>query len=362
MLTTLVFIFILGLLVIVHEFGHFIAAKRSGVKVEKFSVGFGPKVFSFKKNKTEYAVSVFPLGGYVKLAGDNLAEYKGEPDEYLAQPVFKRFQIIFSGPLLNYILAFLFFWLIFWAGYPTLTSKVGGVMKGYGAMDAGIAIGDRITAIEDKPVKTWEEVQQTIQENQKKPEIKVNILRNDQPLVLSIKLTKTSQSDELGQKRSLGLIGVKPDSSETVIIRYGFLESGYHGLKRTVNLTAMTYKALWFMISGKLSIRDSVTGPVGMFMITSEVTKMGLVALLHWVAVLSLSLGIFNILPFPVLDGGHIFLLLVEKIRGKGLSAKADDIFSRTGMGFLIFVAALVFLNDIYRYGFVDKVTNFFKR
>ncbi len=362
MLTTLVFIIILGILVIVHEFGHFIAAKKSGVRVEKFSVGFGPKLFSINKNKTEYAVSLLPLGGFVKLAGDNFEEFKGAPDEYFSQPLSKRFRIIFCGPLLNYILGFLFFWIIFCIGYPTLTNKVGEVMPGYGAQEAGIVAGDRIISIEGKSVKTWEEIQKAIQDNNSAQELKVGLFRGGKEEFLAIKLKQSTQADVLGQKRSLGLIGIKPDGKETVIVRYGFFQSAYYGGKKTVDLTVMTYKALWLMISGKLPLKESVTGPVGMFMITSEVTKFGIIALMHWIALLSVSLGIFNLLPIPALDGGHIFLLLIEKLRGKGLSQKADDIFSKTGFGFIIFAAVLVFINDLVKYGFVDKVTGFLKK
>ncbi len=362
MLTTLVFIIILGILVIVHEFGHFIAAKKSGVRVEKFSVGFGPKVFSVKKNKTEYAISALPLGGFVKLAGDNFEEFKGAPDEYLSQPVYKRFLVIFCGPLLNYILGFLFFWIIFCVGYPTLTNKVGEVMEGYGAQEAGIIAGDRIISIEGRSVKTWEDIQQTIRENSKAQELKVRILREGEESSLAIKLRQSTQPDVLGQKRSFGLIGIKPDAKEFIIVRHGFFQSAYYSGKKTVDLTVMTYKALWLMISGKLPMKESVTGPVGMFMITSEVTKMGITALMQWIALLSVSLGIFNLLPIPALDGGHIFLLLIEKIRGKGLSQKADEIFSKAGFSFIILAAVLVFLNDLSRYGFIDKVTHFFKK
>ncbi len=362
MLTTLVFILILGILVIVHEFGHFIAAKKSGVRVEKFSVGFGPKVFSVKKNKTEYAVSALPLGGFVKLAGDNFEEFKGAPDEYFSQPIYKRFRIIFCGPLLNYILGFLFFWIIFCVGYPTLTNKVGEVMVGYGAQEAGLVAGDRIISIEGRSVKNWEEIQQAIHANSKMQELKVRILRGGEESSLAIKLRQTTQPDALGQKRSLGLIGIKPDAKESIVVRHGFFQSAYYSGKKTVDLTVMTYKALWLMISGKLPVKESVTGPVGMFIITSEVTKMGIIALMQWIALLSVSLGIFNLLPIPALDGGHIFLLLIEKIRGKGLSQKADEIFSKAGFGFIILAAVLVFLNDLSRYGFIDKVAHFFKK
>src|SRR4030042_1455801 len=150
MITFLIFIFILSILIIVNEFGHFIAAKSAGVRVEKFSLGFGPQLLKKKRDNTEYSLSAIPLGGYVKLAGDNLEEYKGKSFEYLAKTPGERFRIIFFGPLLNYILGFLCLWLIFFVGYPTLTTKVGGLIDGFGAKVAGLEVGDKIIAVDGK--------------------------------------------------------------------------------------------------------------------------------------------------------------------------------------------------------------------
>ena len=143
MISILVFILILSLLIIVHEFGHFIAARLNGVRVEQFSLGFGPQIFKKKAGDTEYSISLIPLGGYVKMSGDSQAEYKKLDYEYFSKAPGKRFQIIFFGPFLNYILGFLFFWFILFAGYPSLTTKVGGLIDGYGAKEAGLAVGDR---------------------------------------------------------------------------------------------------------------------------------------------------------------------------------------------------------------------------
>jgi regulator of sigma E protease len=258
---------------------------------------------------------------------------------------------------------------IFFVGYPTITNKVGGVLDGYGAQAAGIMAGDRITTIEGVNVKTWDDIQKTIYANRQKAELKIGILRSDKQEILSVGLKQTTQPDALGQKRNLGLIGIKPDTEETIIERYGFFESAYHGFRKTIDMTVMTYRALWLMITRQLSVRESVTGPVGMFIITSEVTKLGMIALLHWIALLSVSLGLFNLLPFPALDGGHIALLFLEKIRGRGLSRRSDDVFNRIGFGFIILVAAAVFFNDVVRYELpgklvqvLDKATHLLKK
>jgi regulator of sigma E protease len=146
MIAFLVFIAILSVLIVVHELGHFIAARRVGVRVEKFSLGFGPQLFKKKNKDTEYLISAIPLGGFVKMAGDSLEEYKGKSDEYFYKSPGERFQIIFAGPFLNYVLGFLFFWFIFFTGYPMLTTKVGGLLDDFGAKKAGLQVGDRIVS------------------------------------------------------------------------------------------------------------------------------------------------------------------------------------------------------------------------
>jgi len=362
MISLIIFLFILGILIIVHEFGHFIAAKKSGVKVEQFSLGFGKKILSIRKGETEYIVCAVPLGGYVKLAGDNLDEYKGNPGEYLYQPVFRRFGIIFCGPLLNYLLGFLFFWMIFFSGYPTLTTRVGGLIDGMGAVEAGIEAGDRIIAVEGKKVALWEDLQKAIQSNKSKETVLITALRKDKEYNFTVKIKQAPVEDILGQKRNVGLIGIKPEVNETVKIRHGFLASSVLGVNKTFELTGLTYKALWFMVMRKMSVKESVSGPLGIFFITTQAAKMGIIALMHLVAVLSISLAIFNLLPLPALDGGHILLLGIEKIRGKYLSKKAEEIFSRLGLSFIILLAVLVSYNDLVRFGFVDKVVKFFSK
>jgi regulator of sigma E protease len=162
MFSLIVFFIILSVLIVVHEFGHFIIAKKTGVRVEQFSLGFGKVLFRKKKNGTDYTVSAIPLGGFVKMAGDNLEEYSGKPDEYFSQAPGKRFWIIFFGPLLNYVLGILLFWMVFFIGYPTLTTRIGGLIDGFGAQEAGLEAGDIITAIDGQKTKNWEDIQKVI--------------------------------------------------------------------------------------------------------------------------------------------------------------------------------------------------------
>lgn len=357
MIAVLIFIFILSLLIIVHEFGHFIAARRNGVRVENFSLGFGPQIFKKKKNDTEYSVSLIPLGGYVKMAGDSQSEYKGKSDEYLSKSIGSRFQIIFFGPFLNYLLGFLFFWCILFAGYPSLTTKVGGLIDGYGAKEAGLAVGDKIVAIDGKKVDLWDDLQRQIQKRKIKESVELSVLRDNQELKFNVSIKDKVLGDRLGEKRSLGIIGISP-FDEVIEVRHGFFESAYLGIKKTIDLTFMTYKGLWMLVSGKMSMRDSVTGPLGIFYITSKTAKLGIIAVMHLIAVLSVSLAIFNLLPLPILDGGHIFLLGLEKLRKKALGVKIEGVVNNIGFTLMIAIALLVTYNDILRlYG--DKISKF---
>ncbi len=348
MFTFIIFILILSTLIIVHELGHFMAAKRKGVRVERFSLGFGPQLLKEKKGDTEYSVSAIPLGGFVKFAGDNLEEYKGRSYEYFSKSPGERFQIIFFGPLLNYILGFLCFWIIFFVGYPTLTTKVGGLLDGFGAKDAGLQVGDKIIAIDGQKVAFWEELQNIIQAERQSTEVKLSVLRDNKEFTVAARIKEKNIEDSLGQKRKIGLLGITP-FDEVVKVRHGFLESFLLGINKTWNLTVMTYKSLWRMLTGRLSIRESVTGPLGIFDITAKAASLGMIAVLHLVAVLSISLAIFNLLPLPVLDGGHILFLAIEKIRGKTLSIKTERIIAQIGVTLIVSLAVFITYNDIVR-------------
>lgn len=359
MFTLIIFILILSILIIVHEFGHFMAARRIGVRVEKFSLGFGPQLLKKKRHGTEYTISAIPLGGFVKLAGDNLEEYKGRSYEYFSKSPGGRFQIIFSGPLLNYILGFLCFWIIFFAGYPTLTTKVGGLLDGFGAKEAGLEVGDRIIAVDGERTAFWEDLQDIIQGQKHPAKVKLSVLRDNREFSVAVQIKQKNIEDPLGQKRTIGLLGITP-FDEIVKVRHGFFESFVLGIKKTSSLTVITYRSLWRMVTGKLSIRDSITGPLGIFDITARAASLGIIAVLHLIAILSVSLAIFNLLPLPVLDGGHILFLAIEKIRGRTLSIKAERVITQIGVTLIVSLAVIVTYNDILRV-FGDRIAKIFK-
>jgi len=347
--------------VLVHEFGHFIAAKRLGIRVEKFSFGFGPKLFSVHKSDTEYLISAIPLGGYIKMAGDEPGEgLTGKSFEFLSRSVRERFLVIFAGPLLNYILAFLIFSVIFMFGNPTLTTEVGSLLKDYPAEKSGLMVGDKIIKADGKDVKYWEDMTEIIHKHLEGP-IKLAIEKSGKISEVEIRPVIREVKDIFGKQTKIALLGIAP-SQKIESVRYGFFESFSKGFRKIIDLTFITYKAIWSIITGRLSVKESMTGPIGIFIIAGKAAQMGLIYLFHLMAMLSASLAIFNLLPLPVLDGGHILFLFVEKLRGKPLSVKVQENIANIGVGLLILLTVFIFYNDIVKFGMLDHIVKFFRR
>jgi regulator of sigma E protease len=359
MISLLAFLFVLGVLIVAHEMGHLIAAKRMGIRIEKFSLGFGYKILSQKKGGTEYTIGLVPLGGYVKFAGDTVEEFKGKEDEFLSKPPRQRAFVIFMGPALNYVLGFVCFWIIFFSGYPTLTTKVGSLIDGYGAQKAGLKVGDTVTAVDGKQVRLFEDMQSLIMDRKASDVVKLSVKRDNRELSFDVQIKEKALPDLLGRKKSVGLIGITP-AEDLVQVKHGPVASLGLSARKTWSLTVLMYQAFWRMITGNLSMRESVSGPLGIFYITAQAAHLGFAALLHLIAVLSVSLAIFNLLPMPILDGGHIMFLIIERIRGKPLSLKAEQVITQAGLTVLLTLVVLVTYNDIMRF-YGDKIIRFLK-
>ena len=361
MLSLVSFLLVLSVLVLVHEFGHFIIARRRGVRVEKFSFGFGPKLFSVKRGHTEYLVSAIPLGGYVKMAGDEPREGGAYQSwEFLSKKISDRCMIIFAGPLLNYVLAFAIFSLIFMFGSPTLTTEVGTLLNDYPAKASGIAVGDKIISVDGVRVKYWEDMTEVIHKHAEGP-MRLEIKRGTKFMNIELKPVIRTTKDIFGKEIKLALIGIAP-SQKIENVRYGFFQAIYMGGRKLANLTYVTYKALWSIITGRLSLKESMTGPIGIFMITGQAARMGFIYILHLMGILSASLAIFNLLPFPILDGGHIIFLAFEKLRGRPLSVKTQEVIANVGVSFLILLTLFIFYSDAVKFGIFEKAINVFKR
>ncbi|MBF0478590.1 MAG: RIP metalloprotease RseP [Candidatus Omnitrophica bacterium] len=354
-----VFLIVLSILIIVHEWGHFMTAIKLGVRVESFSIGFGPKLFKKVIGGVEYCVSLFPLGGYVKMAGESREDCKGAPDEFHSKPPECRALIAINGPIVNFLLAYLCFVVVFLIGYPDFSTKVGQVMKDFPAQQAGLLVGDRIVKINKQPVTNWTEVKKSIT-NPAFDKLDLEITRNGKPLDLTLVPRFEEQKNVFGQKQKTRLIGIVP-ADELVSLKYGLGQSLVLGFTKIVEITEMTYKSIYFMITGSMSAKN-VAGPVMIFKIIKEAAAMGFNHLVFIVGVISASLAIFNLLPIIPLDGGHLLLMAIEKVRGKPLPEKMDEIVGNAGFVLIICFALFVFYNDFENIGLIAKIKSLFIR
>lgn len=360
MVSALASILVLGLLVIVHEYGHFVVARLFGVRVLRFSMGFGPRLLTWTRGHTEYAVSAIPLGGYVKMAGEQREEQTQAPHEYLSKPVRVRALIVFAGPFVNYLVAVLSLWVVFLVGYPELLPIVGKVLPEMPAQAVGLAPGDRIQAVNDTPVRTWDQMTKLIYASPERP-LTLTIAREGAKQQITVTPKPKDMTDPLGRMKRIGVIGITP-SGAFEPYRLGPVAAIGRTFSQTTEWAVQTITALVSMATGRLSVRDSVTGPIGIIYMTTEAVKMGIVPLLFLVSLFSLSLSIFNLFPIPILDGGHLFFMLIEKLRGRPVSMNVQERSAQISMVLLVTMVLIICVNDVNRFGLLDKVAEWFKR
>ena len=349
MLSFLIVLVVFSILIIVHELGHMLTAKKLGVKVERFSLGFGKKLFSITKGGTEYVLSLFPFGGYVKMAGDEPDGCGGKPEEFYSKSIFKRFLIIVSGSLTNYIFALILFVSVFALGLPTLTNYVGTLLPDYPAAVSGMKEGDRILEIDGQGVANWDELVSLMAKKTTGRPVKLSIERKTRQLTLSV-IPKIVQGKNIfGQDTTVAKIGITP-KTDVVYEKHSFVEAVTLGTKSLGKFTVLTYKGLWLMVTGGISFKESASGPIGIAVLIGQAAKTGIVPLLFTMAYINMALAIFNLLPIPVLDGGHVIFLLIEKIRRRRLNAKTQEII--TQVAFYLLMALVIFAswNDLHRY------------
>ena len=350
MLTILAVLIVFSVLILVHEAGHLAAAKAAGVKVEVFSLGFGKRLFGIKKGDTDYRVSLFPFGGYIKMAGEDPSEGHGLECELSSKPVGARFWVMTSGAITNYIFAFLLFWAIFMIGVPTLSNEVGQVLKGYPAEKVGVEPGDVILSIDGQKVEYWDDVVEVIKEKASGDNsLAFEILRGQENKTLDIKPDISTVTNIFGQTISRPMIGIGP-RDKILSISYGPVEAFYYGGKRLLSLTGMTYKGIWLLITGGMPLKSSVSGPIGIMHLMNQAAKLGIVPLLIITAHVSMALAVFNLLPFPVLDGGHVIFLAIEKLKGRPVSVKAQEIITQIALVLLIAFAVFVSWQDVLKF------------
>jgi regulator of sigma E protease len=366
--TIIIFVVILGILVFVHELGHFIMAKRAGMKVEEFGFGFPPRMVGIKRGETIYSLNWIPIGGFVKIAGEDGGEVQN-PQSFANKGFLDRFLVLIAGVTMNVILAWVITSIAMGFGIPTWipegsdlpkSAKVENssivfrnVIEGSPAAIAGMKPGDTIVSINSEPIDSTEELQQLTKDNAGK-ETKFVLKRGDSTLE---KVVIPRESPPEGQ----GPLGVSLDI--LAYVSYPWYETIYRGFTHTIGMVWFTIKTFAELIGQWVSghsVSQAISGPVGIAVITRDVAQLGFIYLLQFAALLSINLAVINAVPFPALDGGRILFLFIEKIRGKKLPEKAEQIVNTAGFALLIMLMIFVTVRDFGRFEIIDKVKNLF--
>ncbi|MBI5602083.1 MAG: RIP metalloprotease RseP [Deltaproteobacteria bacterium] len=344
------FIIVLGLLIFFHELGHFGAAKFFGVKVERFSFGLGPRLFGLKVGETDYRISAFPLGGYVKMVGEGLDDEVSEEEKvrsFSHKPVWKRMVIVLCGPLFNFFFAIVVFCVGFlFVGQVILTSEIGEVKPNFPAYNAGIRPGDKIVQMDGQAIQSWKELPEIVRKNPGKP-ISLIFVRGNQRYATEVTPVRSTVKNLFGEDVQEAVIGVTP-SGKYFTRKLGVLGAFQSGIDQTWGITKMTGLSLLKLVQRKLPL-ETLGGPIFIAQLAGQQAQEGWTNLLFFTALLSVNLGILNLLPIPVLDGGHLVFFGLEWILGKPLSLKKREMAQQVGMFILILLMVFVFYNDIAR-------------
>jgi regulator of sigma E protease len=434
LLTTAAFVFVLGVLIFVHELGHFLMARRIGVRVITFSLGFGPKLLRVQRGETEYCISAVPLGGYVKMAGETPDDPRtGKPDEFLSKSKWERLQVLVMGPVMNVVLAVVLMWIVFMqaAAVPAYLDRapvIGAVSSGSPAERAGIRPGDRVERVAGRPVRTWEQLEIAVGAKAER-DVSVDLVREGLPVSLTLK-------PEAKTKYEIGDIGVFPDvhpalsavvkgeaaeqgglrtgdkvvafngktityatqlmteiatyPNRAVVFRVeragrpvdvavtprlrgkkgwvgvsiqddfktvhlGAWDAAKMSVKRNYEFSGLIFQTLVGLLTRETSPKQ-LMGPVAIAQLSGESAALGWVALFSLMASISLNLGILNLLPIPVLDGGHIFIMLLEGLARRDFSTKVKESMLLAGFAVLMLLMVTVIYNDLTRVPWVEKL------
>jgi len=339
----------LGLLIVFHEFGHFLLAKLSGVGVLTFSVGFGPKIWVIKRGETEYAISAFPLGGYVKMVGEDPDEQVSPQDvakSFAHKSLIKRVAIVAAGPVFNLLLAVFLLMVVFtFYGVPVMSTQVSGVEKGSPAEIAGIQKGDRIVEIDGVPIKEWEELSNTIKGSGGKA-LNLQVRRGEETIKVTVQPAQKEGQTIFGERKDDWIIGI---GSQVTMEKGKPGLAGVRAFYQTYEYCKITLLAFYKMILGDVSPRN-IGGPILIAQMAGQQAQEGLGSFLAFLAVLSVNLGVLNLLPVPVLDGGHLLFFFVEAVIRKPVAIKYREMAQQVGICLLALLMVYAFYNDIVRF------------
>jgi regulator of sigma E protease len=435
--TLLAFAFVLGVLVFVHELGHFLAAKRVGIRVLKFQLGFNPTIFSFRRGDTEYSIGALPLGGFVKMAGENPEdERSGRDDEFLSKSKWQRFQVLIMGPVMNLLLALVLTAVVLYRGAEVAVFEdqppvVGVVTADSPADKAGFRPGDRILAVADHPVATWEDFFINIVSRPNR-ELSIDLVRDGQPMTLRVTPTSTSGQSRIdvaeigvlpnahphllsvqpgdpgergglkagdvivavnGQPMTFAIqfrdtIAKHPEQTINVsILRDGVpltlpIKTGRNGangwlgvsprdeskslnptvveaigmsVRKNIQYSGLIFETVWGLITRQTSPKQ-LMGPLAIAQLSGESAQLGWLALLSLMASISLNLGLLNLMPIPILDGGHIFILGLEGLAGRDFSMRVKEKMLLAGFVVLMMLMVTVIYNDLTRISWIERL------
>ncbi len=390
LLTIVVFLLILALLILVHEVGHFLVAKRNGVPSEEFGFGFPPRIVGTykdgkgkrkwiwgskkiedeirKREETVFSINWIPLGGFVKIKGEN-GEEPGDPKSFSNQSIWTRFKILIAGVSMNFLLAIVLFTFAFWIGLPEVIDdaaqvdqskvQIAMVVPGSPAQEAGMKAGDEIVSVavdgQESRINTVSQLQEAVAVAGGN-EVQVGVIRAGETEAETLSLMLRTEVPE-GE----GPMGVQ--LVRTSFVSHNFFESFWLAIKTSISLVFAILAFLWDLLARLFTAQPvpvEIAGPVGIAVLTGQVTKLGIAFILQFAALLSINLAIINLLPIPALDGGRILFLGIEKVKGSPVSRNVEGIIHTAGFMLLLLLMLLITIRDVKNFEIVEKVKDIF--
>jgi len=344
----LVALLVLSVLIFFHELGHFTAARFFGVQVDVFSIGFGKKLYSKMIGKTQWSISAIPLGGYVKMKGQDDTDPTNisyDDDSYNTKRPWQRIIILLAGPFANFLMAFLLYLAISYMGVPKLLAYVGEVGKDTPAYQAGLQKEDKIVQINGDNILYWENIGKHI--NKSKDDITLIVEREQTLITLQLKPKVIDDQNIFGEKITRRIIGISPLNKQTTV-HYDFIDGFGYAWEETKKASLLIFKSVQKLITGVVST-DKLGGIITIVDVTAQASSAGILSLFFFTALISVNLGVLNLLPIPALDGGHIMFNLYEMLRGKAPSDNAMYYITLVGWAMLISLMLLGLYNDVNR-------------